>query len=112
MDSLKQMEIILILVLVLIEICKNCTSYRKDIEPLYHSLYVLTGITSSCYLSIPSNAFIACYKYGPPPMTAMCMKHCILIVPELDLSFYYKLYRKPLTINQYQIYIKVCLVTI
>ena len=36
----------------------NC----KDTEPLYHSLYVLTSITSFQYLSILCNALIACYK--------------------------------------------------
>ena len=34
----------------------NCS--LKDSEPLYHSLYVLTCITSFHYLSIPGKAFI------------------------------------------------------
>ena len=46
----------------------NCKSnwiiiVRKDTEPLCHTLYVITCITSFPYLSIPCNAFIACYNY-------------------------------------------------
>ena len=36
---------------------------RKDTEPSYHSLFVLTCISSFHYLSITCNAFIACYNY-------------------------------------------------